>query len=81
MFLGVGVFVLVPVLMCNCLPAPGPGEPNVWGLRVFFAVFLAGPVLGPLVMACAHFTAVYLMLVVGVPVRAQLRFLEIPQEN
>ena len=73
---GLGFPVVVAVLMCNCFPAPrsGGGEPSVWSLRVFFAVFLAGPVLAPAVLGCFHFTAFYLLLIWGVPVRRSTQF-------
>lgn len=77
-FLGFGIFVLAPVLLMNVPPAiqgkgtsreePLPGG-ALLGIRCFMGVFLSVPLLSTLAIGCWNFTAIYLLVIIGVPVR------------
>ena len=67
------IFVLFTVLFFNCIPAPNPDTaesppPPRWFSRTFMAVFGGAPVYGALRGGCAIWAAIYLLLIVGVPV-------------
>ena len=73
LFLALGLFVLGSVFLCN---VPPPPEGNaVWGIRCFMGVCLAYLLLGALGLGCGYSAAIYLLFIVGVPVRAPLHFL------